>query len=153
MGSAPNFLPELSKKFHFRRSRANNYKYFLFITRRCLHSTSRLRLNSVIATDGTLVVYIYNLSWMSYTWYAYNRPSRSPTDSVLRCSHAPTVSRQRSYSVPSGTLLEVQNHKMSRPAHSLEEALLLLSKKKLGKAEIDEQSLLHRAANAGNLAI
>lgn len=70
---------------------------------------------------------------------------------LLSYSQTPTV-RQRSYSVPSSNYFEepkMSQPKMSLPSHSLDEALALLSKKKLAKTDIDEQSLLHRAANAG----
>jgi len=50
--------------------------------------------------------------------------------------------------MPSSALLELREEPL--PAkRSLDESLALISKKKITKKEIDEQSLLHRAADAG----
>lgn len=62
------------------------------------------------------------------------------------------IIRQRSYSMPSNAFKDLmeadQPSKSSHPA-TLDEAVTLLSKKKIGKTEVDAQSLLHRAADAG----
>lgn len=50
--------------------------------------------------------------------------------------------------MPSNTLLDVYEDTLL-PKHSLENALALLNKKKIGKEEIDQQTLLHRAADSG----
>ena len=51
--------------------------------------------------------------------------------------------------MPSSTFLAMRERNMAAPTHSLDEAVTLLNKKKIGKAEVDEDCLLHRAADAG----
>lgn len=71
-------------------------------------------------------------------------------------SHTQSSSvRQRSYSMPGSHIehIELKEQRRETTSHSLDEAFNLLSKKKIGKAEIDEQSLLHRAADAGKVLL
>jgi len=74
----------------------------------------------------------------------------------MRCCRAPPT-RQRSYSMPGNTLTEmssaVSTESICSQSHSLDEALYLLNKKKLNRKDIDEQSLLHRAVDAGMLRV
>ena len=70
----------------------------------------------------------------------------------LSFSHSPAV-RQRSHSVPSAAVMEVNLPSVRQPLCSLEEALSLLNKKKIGRSEIDGWSLLHRAADSGKLLV
>ena len=66
------------------------------------------------------------------------------------CSQNAAIIRQRSYSMPSNTFM-TESPSPTRAGHptTLDEAVILINKKKIGKDEIDEQKLLHRAADSG----